>query len=62
MITTIYMSGNSHDDDNGINIEIYRVNNEKNVFIKIIDDSHKPLIKSFSIDFEELKKSIEKLY
>ncbi len=66
MITEIYISSDLGITDekefqNGLNIILERVSNDKNVSIKIICDGGKQLFPEFYIEFEELEKSIQKL-
>ena len=65
MIVEVYISSESHDEKlipNGVNLRIYRVDNESELTVKLEDDGGKPLLPfSFEMDYEELKRAILKL-
>ena len=64
MITQIYIplsiSYQNTISDNGLNIEIDRLDNENQCSVKFVDDSGKQIV-YFEIEFDELKRAVEKL-
>lgn len=63
MIITAYISTDSPEENfsNGLNIELSRVDASWFIEVKIIDDSDQKIIKTFQIEYEQLKTAILKL-
>lgn len=63
MIITAYISTDSSEENfsNGLNIEISRLDAAWYIEMKIIDNSDQKIIKTFEINYKELKRAILKL-
>lgn len=63
MIVTVQIGADVCEElTNGLNLVIYRVNNESDCTISLVDDGDKPILNyTFEIGYLELKKAIEKL-
>jgi hypothetical protein len=61
MIVTICLWPEDEDFENGLTLELKRVENEKSITISFKDDSDEHIFQSFEIDLKLLKNAIAKL-